>query len=72
MGIETTTREEMVMAKRRNEPLAADKARVPAAAEVSKRMATLHGQARADLERDDRRGASSPLGGTVKRKGRGR
>ena len=37
--------------------------RVPAKEEVTRRMATLHGQSRADLERDAERGAGSPLGG---------
>jgi hypothetical protein len=67
------------MAKHRrmpHEPLAGD-VRASPKAEVSKRMASLHGQSRAELERDDIRGASSPLGGgslsrpTVRRKGRG-
>ncbi len=39
-----------------------EKAMPAAQAEVTRRMASLKGQSRADLERDDRRGASSPLG----------
>jgi hypothetical protein len=36
--------------------------REPVKAEVSKRMVSLKGQSRSELERDDLRGASSPLG----------
>jgi hypothetical protein len=43
--------------------------REPVRDQVSRRLATLKGQSRADLERDDRRGAISPLG-HGKRKGR--
>jgi hypothetical protein len=40
-------------------------------ADVAADMALLRGQSRADLERDDRRGAASPLGGKkMKEKGR--
>jgi hypothetical protein len=55
-----------------HEALASDRARVPAAAEVARRMATLKGRSEAELERDDIRGARSPLGGGTgsKRKGR--
>ena len=51
------------MAKHRrmaHEPLASD--RVAPAAEVTRKMASLRGQSRSDLERDDTRGAMSPLG----------
>ena len=62
----------MVMAKHRR----AAPVREPVKEQVARKMATLGGQSRADLERDDIRGASSPLGGgmgsrpTVKRKER--
>jgi hypothetical protein len=40
-------------------------------ATVDAKLASLKGQSRADLEADDRRGASSPLGmGTTKRRQR--
>ena len=56
----------MEMAKNRREVHRPE--REPVRDQVTRRMATLKGHSRADLERDDRRGAVSPLG-YGKRKG---
>ena len=45
------------MPKRQAAPL-----REPVSTEINRKLATLHGRSRSELERDDRRGASSPLG----------